>query len=624
MTKFGDYSTQSTIASSDTILFLDQNDASTGKLNQIEWGQLAGQISAGTELNVSHYLTPGQPDGTTNNSTEFQAAIDALPAGGGILNVPWNANRYLVNIDIPAYVTVQGSAYHNTVLRPYTDANPCVVFSGVRGRLLSMELEGNGVGVSAYGIRSERAVDGTAGGNVVQGVKISDFTYAMYWNNNYYNVFKEIRILDCTYGLLGRNAFNDNRIVDWKLTKFDYGIAIIQEHTDDGGADTYNSHSNYFQNITMESPNDREAAETADGKPAVGIWLKNVSGNTFESPYFEGFNSAHAWPVIEAHGPVTGNHGSGDQAYLVDEAGRDFTQLGVSTGMTLENITDGSTTVITAIGDEDHKNDKVTGVLTGGSDDSWDDEDYFLVDCDSELTNGSKLRNSFNFPQFSNQPDANRFVAGYNQIVSDLQGIWVGQKDGDFKFNKTTAFVYTANTRKEINVASNLSGYAGFYIGKLRITYKAIIYSEGAGYLTFRPPGGGTNQAQPYIDFNGATRIFGNAVHDGGDNQTFAQDATYNFVYEGVIVGDYVWNVTDDTHAKITAIGNGGGTNDKLTCDTDIDTLDMDDGEIFCVLRPNVVSDYVEIELTDNAIFHFMATQGCVLSLRIHKALVGS
>jgi hypothetical protein len=55
-------------------------------------------------------------------------------------------------------------------------------------------------------------------------------------------------------------------------------------------------------------------------------------------------------------------------------------------------------------------------------------------------------------------------------------------------------------------------------------------------------------------------------THDGGNGAAFFQDASYNFVTQGVIVGDVVRNITDGgSLATIQLIGNGGATNDKLT-----------------------------------------------------------
>lgn len=54
-------------------------------------------------------------------------------------------------------------------------------------------------------------------------------------------------------------------------------------------------------------------------------------------------------------------------------------------------------------------------------------------------------------------------------------------------------------------------------------------------------------------------------THDGGNSAAFFQDQTYNFVTQGVIIGDVVVNTTDgNSLAVVQQITNGGATNDKL------------------------------------------------------------
>jgi len=68
---------------------------------------------------------------------------------------------------------------------------------------------------------------------------------------------------------------------------------------------------------------------------------------------------------------------------------------------------------------------------------------------------------------------------------------------------------------------------------------------------------------ESYVSTTGG--VVRNKVHDGGNNSAFAQDTSENFTTLGVAVGDLIRNKTDQCQGIITAIGNGGGTNDKLT-----------------------------------------------------------
>ena len=80
-------------------------------------------------------------------------------------------------------------------------------------------------------------------------------------------------------------------------------------------------------------------------------------------------------------GNITGTHKTGfaSSAFLVDTAGRNFVTLGVTVGMMIFNTTDGSSGQVTAIGNQDATNDKLTVTLAGGTDDDFDTDDSFVV-----------------------------------------------------------------------------------------------------------------------------------------------------------------------------------------------------------------------------------------------------
>ena len=84
---------------------------------------------------------------------------------------------------------------------------------------------------------------------------------------------------------------------------------------------------------------------------------------------------------FEFSGNITGTHKAGfaDSAFLVDTDGRDFTTLGVVVGMMIFNTTDGSRGQITAIGNQDATNDKISVTLSGGTDDDFDVDDSFVI-----------------------------------------------------------------------------------------------------------------------------------------------------------------------------------------------------------------------------------------------------
>lgn len=84
---------------------------------------------------------------------------------------------------------------------------------------------------------------------------------------------------------------------------------------------------------------------------------------------------------VSVGGNITGNHKTGyaNSAFLVDSEGRDLSSLGAVVGMIIANLTDGSQGAITAIGDGDATNDKITVTLAGGTDNDFDEGDSFII-----------------------------------------------------------------------------------------------------------------------------------------------------------------------------------------------------------------------------------------------------
>ena len=77
---------------------------------------------------------------------------------------------------------------------------------------------------------------------------------------------------------------------------------------------------------------------------------------------------------------VTGVHKTGaNSAFYVDTEGRDLAALGVMVGMVIENLTDGSKGAITAIGNSEATNDKISVTLAGGTDNDFDVGDSVII-----------------------------------------------------------------------------------------------------------------------------------------------------------------------------------------------------------------------------------------------------
>jgi hypothetical protein len=451
------------------------------------------ELPAEPEINAAWFLTAGQPDGTTDNSADVQKAITALPSTGGEVVLPQlTSSSYKFNVTIPANTILRGVAPQKTKVGPYTDADPVVAVTGVRVAIRNINFDGAGEGVSDYAIRHNRALDGAGGGLLIEDCRFDDFTYGIDINNNYYNVIQRNTFDDVTYGIRGRNAFNRNTIRDNKFTGFDYAIAVLY----DPAVDTYRSHGNTIQDNSFESPNPGGIAE----------YYYNSGGHLSLHNYYEGFSAASAWPVLEAGGPIVGWHtGSGDEAFLVDSAGRDFVKLGVAEGMTVYNKTDGSSATVTTIENGNAINDKITMTLSGGSGDDWDVDDYFLIDVDT--TTEFRGGNTFQNPHCNSQADAYQLLEGVNTLVSSIFGSWTVTETGTLSYNKVSGQAITGGTPYEVDLTAQLSGYSRIALGKVKISYTFVNSSGAAGYLTFRPVGGGANDYYAYQNFDASSTV---------------------------------------------------------------------------------------------------------------------
>lgn len=97
-------------------------------------------------------------------------------------------------------------------------------------------------------------------------------------------------------------------------------------------------------------------------------------------------------------------------------------------------------------------------------------------------------------------------------------------------------------------------------------------------------------------------RYMSGCIHDGGDNVTVAEDATYNYTTSGIVVGDYVKNRTDGEGHVTTAINNGGGTNAQL--DYANAEGDTDNNDEFDVYKTAFIADNDNIYLGSSRKFN--------------------
>lgn len=108
-------------------------------------------------------------------------------------------------------------------------------------------------------------------------------------------------------------------------------------------------------------------------------------------------------------------------------------------------------------------------------------------------------------------------------------------------------------------------------------------------------------------------------THDGGANAAFFQDQTFDFVSQGIIVGDVVRNISDGgSIATIQLISNGGATNDKLTVGaieggTD---NDYDNGDVVEIYDRHAQSGLDGTRFTDAEVEDALAQAQKIVALR--------
>lgn len=153
-----------------------------------------------------------------------------------------------------------------------------------------------------------------------------------------------------------------------------------------------------FNETTFRSSQEfKEATTKLDNKadwprifPGIAAWRDN--SQAFKSD-ISGFPQAASFtkrwggvPQLDRqrmdylYGVVTGTHRGVADAVSLTDTTKDFSNpnLGVKVGGTLTNITDGSSTTITAITTTTEPNDTLVGVLSGGAENDWDEGDVYV------------------------------------------------------------------------------------------------------------------------------------------------------------------------------------------------------------------------------------------------------
>ncbi|KKK65671.1 hypothetical protein LCGC14_2971770, partial [marine sediment metagenome] len=107
-------------------------------------------------------------------------------------------------------------------------------------------------------------------------------------------------------------------------------------------------------------------------------------------------------------------HDGGNDSVNLEDSSQNFKKWGVEVGDLVTNITDGSTMVVTAIATDSNENDQLQGVLSGGTDNNWDNNDEYKVERRHHVRVGDLVRVKVKDPEYT---DADYLVVAlrYNE-----------------------------------------------------------------------------------------------------------------------------------------------------------------------------------------------------------------
>lgn len=158
----------------------------------------------------------------------------------------------------------------------------------------------------------------------------------------------------------------DEFIADFQDVAFEDDSAIDNGHLLDADSIYY-----------LQPPGIRSLVRTSDPDALI----KSNYEPTIAGPIFLQENAAQRLYFLFARAAKQGEHTGANNAATLTDAYADFIASGVSPGMIIYNVTDGSSATIT-----DRTQTTVTGTLAGGVDDDWDTGDVYLIICPNWLS----------------------------------------------------------------------------------------------------------------------------------------------------------------------------------------------------------------------------------------------
>jgi hypothetical protein len=291
--------------------------------------------------------------------------------------------------------------------------------------------------------------------------------------------------------------------------------------------------------------------------------------------------------VVVAAGSV--HDGGDDAASLTDTSVNFIADHGVLIGDIVENFTDGSRATITAITSTTAGlYNTLVGVLSGGADNDWDDDDKYRV-----LRARYRVRYSRNGARPYGLP-AN-FGLTYRQGSGSFKQMkplrdWSFSKSTRSSVNRVAVVGRSAAGAAVLGSANNLQAQRNFkrVISRTIVDYSLKTTTEasdraatelsrlsgaaerGNVYVWSLPFFTRTRERQSWTNsgFGLASRLddagLSVYLHDTGASNAFLTDTSINFAKWNVEAGDLVTNVTDGSSAIVTSVSTTTNESDSV------------------------------------------------------------
>lgn len=195
----------------DEIIVLDKSDTSMGAGGTDKRSTVAAVASNGTGvINVKTYLATG--NGTTDDTTAIQAAINAVPATGGTVFIPSGTYKLTATLTIPDVrgLRIVGASWNNCELRMFTNNVPIIKTTGTFQRGLEFsELRlsyTNQQNFASHPLSAAIHLDSSVPASAC-----------------YYSKFSRLYLEKATWGVLANNALSV-----WNCTFEDFQCAAIE------------------------------------------------------------------------------------------------------------------------------------------------------------------------------------------------------------------------------------------------------------------------------------------------------------------------------------------------------------------------------------------------------------